>query len=158
MTIQHKSFTFSVKAVDDEQGLIEAHGSVFGNLDEVQEIVDRGSFLRTIKNNKARIQAGKADFLATMLWNHDTDHFLPIGGWYDLTEDTVGLLGKGKIIIETQLGRDIYTLIKKKVITQFSIGYDIPSGGSYYDEKGFRHLKEIRLWEVSPVVFTTNQE
>lgn len=159
---EHKSFRFQVKAVDDEQGLIEAYGSVFDNVDEGDDVVCPGAFKRTIQNSKARVQAGKANFLAMMLWNHDIEHFLPIGGWYDLKEDAHGLLGKGKIILDTQLGRDVYTLIKEKVIDQFSIGYDIVGGqgeGYSYDKStGVRNLLQLRLWEISPVAFAMNQE
>jgi HK97 family phage prohead protease len=158
-TREFKTFSFQVKAIDDDQGLIEAYGSVFGNEDEGCDIVDQGSFKRTIKNSKSRVAAGKSEFLAMMLWNHDAEHFLPIGGWYDLQEDTHGLLGKGKIIINTQLGRDVYTLIKEKVINEFSIGYEVMENGSYYEKStGIRHLTELRLWEVSPVVFAMNTE
>lgn len=156
---EYKRIHFEVKAVDDEQGLIEAYGSVFSNIDQGNDVVDKGSFKRTIKNSKARIDAKKANFLATMLWNHDTEHFLPIGGWYDLEEDDHGLLGKGQIVVETQLGRDVYMLIKKKVINEFSIGYEVMPGGSYYEKgTGVRHLTELRLWEISPVVWAMNQE
>jgi HK97 family phage prohead protease len=157
MLLQHKNVTFSVKAIDDEQGLIEAYGSVFNVNDEGDDIVRPGAFKRTIQNSKARVQAGKAKFLAAMLWQHDANQ--PIGGWYDLREDSHGLLCKGKIILTTQLGRDVYELIKAGVIDQFSIGYDIMSGGAHYDSKtGYRELTELRLWEISPVTFAMNQE
>jgi HK97 family phage prohead protease len=161
---EYKSFRFSVKATDDAQGLIEAYGSIFDVLDLgdgwVRDIVKPGAFKRTIQNNKSRVQAGKANFLSMMLWNHDTEHFLPIGGWYDLKEDTSGLLGKGKIAIDTNLGNDVYKLIKGGFIDEFSIGYDIPDGGAHYDkdDPGVRYLTELRLWEISPVIFAMNQE
>src|SRR5713226_6748363 len=163
MTMLQKSFQFSVKAVDDEQGLVEAYGSVFDVIDEgdgyLKDVVRSGAFKRTIKNSKAKITAGKAKFLATMLWSHDPQNHLPIGGWTDLKEDANGLLGKGQIVLATQLGREVYELIKAGVINQFSIGYDIPEGGSTTDFKsGVRELTEIRLWEISPVVFAMNQE
>ena len=155
----HKTFTFQVKAVNDEQGLIEAYGSVFNNVDQGDDIVRPGAFKRTINNSKSRVNAGKAKYLATMLWNHDTEHFLPIGGWYDLKEDKNGLLSKGQIVLATQLGKDVYELIKSGVINEFSIGYDIPTGGALWNsELGARELKELRLWEISPVVFAMNQE
>jgi HK97 family phage prohead protease len=156
---EHKSFHFEVKAVDDEQGLIEAYGSVFGNIDQGNDVVDRGAFKRTIQNSKSRVQSGKSNFLAMMLWNHDAQNFLPIGGWYDLVENENGLLGKGRIAIDTQLGRDVYKLIKGGFINEFSIGYEVMSGGAHYDKHtGARHLTELRLWEVSPVVWAMNDE
>ncbi len=153
---QHKTFKFSIKAVDDEQGLIEAYGSVFNNVDQGDDIVRPGAFSRTIQESKARIQVGKAKFLAVMLWNHDPNQ--PIGGWYDMQEDARGLLCKGRIILTTSRGRDIYELIKAGVINEFSIGYDIYQGGANYDKAGNRNLTALRLWEVSPVTFAMNNE
>lgn len=157
MSIQHKSFRFRVKAIDDSQGLIEAYGSVFNNIDEGDDVVRPGAFKRTIQNSKARVQSGKATYLAAMLWQHDPNQ--PIGGWTDLTEDAHGLLCKGQIVLSTQLGREAYELIKAGVVDQFSIGYDVPKGGQNFDKStGARNLTELRLWEVSPVTFAMNQE
>jgi HK97 family phage prohead protease len=157
MKLEHKTISFSVKALDDGQGLIEAYGSVFDVEDQGGDVVQPGAFKRTIQNSKARKEAGKAKFLATMLYQHDPDR--PIGGWYDLTEDQHGLKCKGQIVLTTQLGRETYELIKAGVINEFSIGYDIPSGGATYDKSsGARLLKELRLWEISPVTFAMNSE
>ena len=154
---ENKSFTFQVKAIDDEKGLIEAYGSVFDNTDQGNDVVRPGAFKRTIQNSKSRVQSGKSNFLAMMLWQHNENQ--PIGGWTDLQEDAHGLLCKGQIILNTQLGREAYELIKAKIVNEFSIGYDIPSGGSYYDKSsGVRNLTELRLWEVSPVSFAMNTE
>jgi HK97 family phage prohead protease len=151
-----KELSCAVKALDDERGLIEAYGSVFGLADDGGDIVEQGAFKRTIQHQKARVAAGKGRFLAPILWQHDPSQ--PIGGWYDLQEDKHGLLCKGQLVLTTQRGREVYELIKAGVINEFSIGYDIPRGGCYYDEKGYRHLTEIRLWEISPVTFAMNTE
>lgn len=157
MTRQHKTFSFHVKAADDELGTIEAYGSVFDVPDYGDDIVRPGAFKRTIQHAKSRIEAGKARFLAVMLYQHDPDR--PIGGWTDLQEDDNGLKCKGRIVLETQLGRETYALIKAGVIDQFSIGYDVPSGGATYDKSsGYRELKELRLWEISPVTFAMQPE
>lgn len=157
MKILHKNVTFNCKAVDDEQGLIEAYGSVFDNVDQGDDMVRPGAFKRTIQNSKSRVKAGKSTFLIPMLWQHDANQ--PIGGWYDLGEDAHGLKAKGKIILSTKLGQDVYNLIKEGVLDQFSIGYDIPQGGASYNAKeGYRELKELRLWEISVVTFAMNTE
>jgi uncharacterized protein len=155
--VKRLSLPFQVKALDDEQGIIEAYGSVFNNEDMGGDVVRPGAFKRTIQNNTARMQAGKSDKLAVMLWQHDPDQ--PIGKWTEMKEDAHGLLCKGKITLDTQLGRDAYALIKDGVINEFSIGYEVMPGGANYDSKtGVRNLTELRLWEVSPVTFAMNQE
>jgi HK97 family phage prohead protease len=156
-TREFKTFRFQVKAIDDAQGTIEAYGSVFDNEDQGGDVVRFGAFKRTIQNSKSRVQAGKAKFLAVMLWQHNAEQ--PIGGWTDLQEDSHGLLCKGQIILSTQLGKEAYELIKAGVIQEFSIGYEVMPNGSNYDGKtGVRNLTELRLWEVSPVTFAMNQE
>lgn len=156
MTIIHKSFPFQVKAENDELGIISAYGSVFDNEDFGGDVVRPGAFKRTIQNSKSRVDSGKAKFLAVMLWQHDPEQ--PIGGWTELKEDSHGLLCKGQIILSTDLGRNAYELIKSGVIQEFSIGYEVMSGGSHYDKSGVRELTELRLWEVSPVTFAMNSE
>lgn len=156
MTIIHKSFPFQVKAENDELGIISAYGSVFDNEDLGGDIVRPGAFKRTIQNSKSRVDTGKAKFLAVMLWQHDPSQ--PIGGWTELKEDSHGLLCKGQIILSTDLGRNVYELIKSGVIQEFSIGYEIMSGGAERNKSGARELTELRLWEVSPVTFAMNPE
>lgn len=155
--LELKTRSWQIKALDDERGIIEAYGSVFNNVDQGDDIVRRGAFKRTIQNAKARVQSGNAKFLAPMLWQHNPAE--PIGGWIDMREDEHGLLCKGQIILETDLGRNVYQLIKAGVIQEFSIGYDVPKGGAKYEkDTGYRELLELRLWEVSPVTFAMNPE
>ena len=157
MNRETKSFIMQVKATDDDQGLIEAYGSVFDYRDQGGDVVKPGAFKRTIQNSKSRVSDGKAKFLIPMLWQHNEK--CPIGGWYELKEDDKGLKCKGQIILTTQLGREAYELIKAGVVNEFSIGYDIPKGGANYDKAtGDRNLTEVRLWEISPVTFAMNDE
>lgn len=72
-----------------------------------------------------------------------------------LSEDTKGLYFEASIS-NTTLGRDVLTLIKDKVITEMSIGYERVK--SYYDEtRDVRVLQEVKLWEISPVTWGMNE-
>ena len=73
-----------------------------------------------------------------------------------MREDEKGLYIRGKIS-DTQKGRDIQTLLKDGVLTEMSIGYDAVAF-DFDNEQGVRHLKEIRLWEVSIVTWAMNEE
>ena len=91
-----------------------------------------------------------------MLWQHDPNELM--GGWYDLKEDRYGLLCKGDIALGTQRGREYYELAKAGMADQFSIVYDVPTGGAKYDKSGVRDLTELRLFSVDPVTFAMNED
>lgn len=83
------------------------------------------------------------------------ESLLPIGKPLELREDANGLFLKAKIS-DTTLGRDVRTLIKDGVLCELSIGYDPVVFD--YDEAGIRHLREVKLWEVSVVTWAMNDQ
>ena len=161
-----KTLSFSVKAmgisVNDqgqEIGKIEAYGAMYGNIDEGNDRIVAGACKRTIQNSKSRAKSRNKDYLLPMIWNHNTDNFLPIGGWYHVDpDDPQGLLGKADVLLTTQVGREYYELAKAGMTDSFSIVYDIPQGGARYDKSGVRELTEIRLFSIDPVIFPMNDE
>ena len=54
------------------------------------------------------------------------------------------------------LFRSVKTLIGDGVLGELSIGYD-PIVFDY-DEDGIRHLREVKLWEISVVTWAMNEE
>ena len=54
------------------------------------------------------------------------------------------------------MGRDIKVLLKDGVLNELSIGYDPVIYD--YDNDGIRHLRELKLWEVSVVTWAMNPE
>ena len=83
------------------------------------------------------------------------ESLLPIGKPLELREDAKGLYLKAKIS-DTALGRDVKTLIGDGVLCELSIGYDPVT--FEYDAEGIRHLKEVKLWEISVVTWAMNEE
>ena len=83
------------------------------------------------------------------------DSLLPIGRPLEVREDSKGLYIKAKIS-DTAMGRDVKVLLKDGVLNELSIGYD-PIVFDY-DETGIRHLREVKLWEVSVVTWAMNPE
>lgn len=151
MTIKTKQFLnvpLEVKSVS-ETGEFEGYGSVFGVKDSHSDIVAKGAFKKSLQSWKA-----KGRFPA-MLWQHKTDE--PIGVYTDMYEDDHGLYVKGRLLIEDdQLARRAHAHMKAGSIGELSIGFMLED--SEYDRaKGADILKEIDLWEVSPVTFASNQ-
>ena len=72
-----------------------------------------------------------------------------------LKEDTKGLYFEARIS-DTALGRDVKTLIRDGVLTEFSIGYDPIE--FEFDATGIRHLRKVKLWEISIVTWAMNPE
>lgn len=143
MGIETKSFKCEYKT-DDQPGHIIGHAAVFGNVDLVNDIVENGAFKRTID------QRGPT---RVMLWNHNPHE--PIGK-AEVKEDDTGLYFDSWANMDVARAKEVYSLIKQGAITGASFGYD-PIVWDF-DKDGVRHLKEVRLWEVSPVTFPANPE
>ena len=144
-TLERKTLRFEVKAVDEETGVFEGYASTFaGAPDSYGDVVDKGAFTKTITDGRRRIK---------ILWNHDVSE--PIGKPILLTEDEHGLFVKGKLSLGVQRAREVLSLMKDGVINEMSIGYD-----TIIEEVvgKVRHLKEVRLWDVSPVTYAANPE
>ena len=142
--MERKTVKFSVKQVDEEAGIIEGYGSTFSKVpDSYGDIVDEGAFTKTIKENSGNIVS---------LFNHSVND--PIGK-PELSVDTKGLLARIKIVRGVRKADEVLLLAKAGVITQMSIGYNAIKESW---EKGIRHLQEVKLYDVSPVIFAANPE
>lgn len=145
----YKIYKSEIKANSDDMSF-EGYASIFGNRDSWDDVMVQGAFKKTIVENRKRIK---------VLAMHD--FYSVIGIPTELEEDSKGLRFKAKIS-ETVLGKDIFTLIKDKAITEMSIGYNALKWEVDRDENsknyGIRYLKEVRLWEISPVTWGANDK
>lgn len=144
-TREYKSFKFELESAD-ESGEFSGYAAVFGNKDSGGDIIEKGAFSKTIREDFDRIK----------ILSQHTDCELPIGKPLELREDDKGLFIRGKIS-DTAKGRDIQTLMKDGVLNELSIGYDAVEF-DYDSEQGVRRLKEIKLWEVSIVTWAMNDQ
>ena len=123
----------------------EGHGAVFGNIDLGGDVILPGAFTRTLENHKA------AGTLPSMFWTHK-EHLVP-GVWLDMMQDDKGLAVKGELA-PTELGKEVHILLKMEAVKGLSIGY-LPTDVDYASD-GVRILKEIDVFEVSPVALAMN--
>jgi uncharacterized protein len=145
--MERKRVAFQVKTIDVASGLFSGHASIFNIPDDGDppDIMMPGAFAKTIKE-WGPTGANRIKLLAL----HRSD-WLPIGAPTELIEDATGLFFTGKIS-DTTLGRDVLTLMRDKVLTELSIGFDVIKREE--DPKGrLRILHEVRLWEISPVTW-----
>jgi len=133
-----------LKIVDEERGTFEGYLSVFGNADQGDDIVVKGAFGKTLRELKSKQENTGSRYLFPFLWMHDENQ--PIGGCLQAQEDEKGLFIRGEIDLDTQIGQEKYSGLKKGYICEMSIGYAAIQR-SFKD--GFRYLKEVRLYEGS---------
>lgn len=150
MTLKRRiDVPLEVKSVNDA-GEFEGYGSVFGVKDSYGDIVVPGAFAKSLSDwsKKGRMPA--------MLWQHKMSE--PIGVYSEMREDDRGLYVKGRLLIEGDpLAVRAHTHMKAGSLTGLSIGY-ILNEWEYSKDKDAWLLKEIDLWEVSPVTFPANDE
>jgi len=136
MDMEEKTFPFEIKAVTEE-GTFEGYAAIFGKPDALGEVIEKGAFDKTLKEGKTR----------PMCWYHDIRN--PIG-LCELEVDEKGLKVKGELDLNVQLAREKHSLMKKKIVKGLSFGFktirDIWDGTT-------RILKELKLFEISPVTF-----
>lgn len=137
------NLALDVKALGSRE--FEGHGSVAKNIDLGGDIVMPGAFRKSLAEHK---QSGS---MPLMFWMHKPD-MVP-GVWTEMREDDKGLYVKGELV-DTQLGNEMRTLLRKNAVRGLSIGYQIRDFD--FDKDGNRLLKEVDLWEVSIVSLAMN--
>lgn len=143
---KHFDSAFQVKALEQD-GTFAGYGAVFGNEDRVGDVVKKGAFKRTLREQKA------AGTMAKMLWQHDMRQ--PIGAFDVIREDDTGLYVEGKLAMKTRRGAEAHELLQMKALDGLSIGY-WPVEWKWDDKSGIRTLLDVELFEVSLVTFAAN--
>lgn len=142
---EFKRIQFKADSFNEEEGIFSGYGAVFGNIDSGGDIIEPGAFTKTLAEGWERVK---------ILALHN-DYWLPIGRPLELREDANGLFLSAKIS-DTSMGRDVKVLLKDGVLAELSIGYDPVVFD--YDADGIRHLREVKLWEISIVTWAMNPE
>jgi HK97 family phage prohead protease len=143
--MEKKGFRLDVKRETlSDDGTFEGHASVFGNIDSYGDIVDKGAFTKTLKEGK--------EF--PMLFNHNMNEVL---GKIEAKQDRAGLYVKGIFELGVKRAEEIYLLLKSGAIKGLSIGYStIRKDTEKIKDQFIRIIKELKLFEVSVVVFPAN--
>jgi uncharacterized protein len=137
---------FEFKDVTDT-GSFVGMGSVFGNIDQGDDIVLPGAFADSLRTCAAK---GR---MPAMLWQHRSGE--PIGAWQAMTEIDKGLEVTGRLAMKTQRGGEAYELMKMGALSGLSIG-GYTTASDYNEKTGVRSIKTFDLMEVSPVTFPMN--
>lgn len=142
----HLDKPFEIKDVS-ASGTFAGYGSVYGNVDQGDDIVAPGAFADSLKSHASK---GR---LPALLWQHKQSE--PIGTFTAMREDDHGLYVEGKLALKTQRGAEAYELMQMKAISGMSIGFQAKEDD--FDRKsGIRTILKGDLWEVSLVTFPMN--
>lgn len=124
-------------------GEFEGYGAVFKNVDFGGDVILPGAFKKSLASQEK---------LPPMFWMHKADQ-VP-GKWLSMSEDRHGLKVKGQLA-DTQLGREVHTLLKMDAVSGMSIGYMLTKPPEFTDD-GVRIIKEVDLIETSIVSLPMN--
>lgn len=138
--MEYKSFDVEVKA--DDSGTFEGYAATFLDIDSYNDSIQAGAFSKTIGERKSKVK---------LLWNHDSN-MPPIGKVLDLKEDSRGLQIVAKLA-QTPRAQEVHMLMREGAVDTMSIGYNTIKA-DYKDD--VRLLRELKLFEVSPVNFEAN--
>ena len=144
-----------VKNIDLEfkqeaEGKVSAVFSVFNSLDSDGDIVLPGS-----------IKSGFKSGSVPMVWAHKWD--MPIGKG-TINSDGDKATFEGEFFMDTESGKEAYNIVKNMAdMQQWSFGYRVNDAergkiGEGDEEKDARFLKDLTVFEVSPVLVGANQE
>jgi HK97 family phage prohead protease len=148
LKMETKALKFDDSVINMEERTFKGYASTFGNIDEVGDIIEKGSFTKSISERGPR-----GSNQIKILWQHAD----PLGIPTHMEEDSKGLYVEGKIS-KTALGNEALELMRDGVVDKMSIGFSIPKGKSMWDEKdNVRRIKEVKLYEFSPVTFPANE-
>ena len=148
-SMEHKYLDIGLKVKEaNEDGTFAGYGSVFGNVDGMSEIIEKGAFSDSLERHK------KNGTAPAMLWQHDFRQV--IGKYTDVQEDDNGLYVEGQLA-KTPRGKEALELLRMDALSGLSIGY-IPQKFEIDEENDILTHKEVDLWEVSLVTFPANDK
>jgi HK97 family phage prohead protease len=131
-----------------EEGSIEGYASVFGGVDSYGDTIEKTAFDSVIKSGQKPL----------MFYQHNR-WSIPIGVWEELSVDEKGLKVKGRLNLELEEAREVYSALKFGSLNGMSIGFRMKDKDYEYDDDDICHIKNIsELLEISIVNFPADKE
>lgn len=104
-------------------GSFTGYAAVFNNVDLGSDVIMPGAF-RSVKTTR--------DGQVRIAMNHDLRQ---LAGKASFAQDAHGLRVEGQLTLGVSYVRDAYELMKTGVLDGLSVGFDIPEGGSEWQER-----------------------
>lgn len=134
-----KQVSHEIKDIDEAKGIVVAYANVYENTDSDGDIMTKGAFNKTVKENYKRIRVLK-DHMST----------ITLGVPLEIdVNDPYGLKTITQFNMNKSVAKDMYTdilLYKSNGLNaELSIGFETIKR----DEKQRERINEVRLWEYS---------
>lgn len=167
---EYKSIPAYLVKADTEQGITVVIANVFGIVDDGDDLIPNGAFTKTISerwNRIRRLDQHRMDsvmrvigkLLAIREVGRDE---LPAEVLQEYPEATGGLEVTTQYLMDTPEGLGAFRRVASGAVNEYSIGFDLVDRPEYRKmmwrgrEINVRILKQLRLWEVSDVIFGMN--
>lgn len=136
--LEFKSLHGEVKDVDTNRRIVTGYLSSFGNIDKVDDTIEKGAFAKTLMERKDDIY-----FLNQHRWAQ------PHGKFAQLNEDQKGLYFESNKMPPTSYSNDVLKLYEAGIMKEHSIGFQTIKSRQL--KSGVRLIQEVRLFEGSNV-------
>ena len=130
----YKNLQQGISDVDVKKGIVTGYFSSFDNMDSDGDVIRKGAFSKTIKENFQRVRH---------LLDHDATK--AVGKIQLLQEDVKGLYYESKAGRHT-LGRDFLLMVEDGLINEHSIGFVTIKQKNM---GGYNEITEVKLYEGS---------
>ena len=163
--MDHKSFPSFVMKVDDAQGIVEHLIAVMGNKDLGNDVIHPGAFTKTLNERGRKVRVldlHKTDSIMRVLGKPVTLREIGVAELPQQVKERFptangGLLVVTQFNLKTVEGLGAFERIKAGDIDEWSFGYDaVNPDYSKMDGVTVRNLREVKLYEYSPVIFGMN--
>jgi HK97 family phage prohead protease len=148
-----------VRGESDGTATIAGYASLFETPYEVwgfREVVAPGAFTKSLKD--------RGGYDLAVVWSHDADRVLGTveSGTARMSTDDVGLRYEADLDLLDPDGISAFRKITTGKVRQSSFSFEVVRDEWEYDEDGkelpTRTLKEVKLWEASPVLWGANPD
>jgi len=148
--LEHKNLSFEIKEFNNDDPdffYFEGYGSTFGNVDRGNDVVVKGAFTQSLKEQMPKL-----------LWQHKMD--MPIGIFTEVYEDDKGLYVKGKMPRSDKFVADrVVPQMTVGSVNDMSIGFSIKDADyEKYNGGSVRMIKSVDLYEISLVTIPMNKK
>lgn len=160
-----------VTDIDTATGVVKAIVSVFGVVDDGDDIIHPGAFVKTLSERGHRVRVlnshNSRDVLSVVgrpvTMREIGRGELPPAVLLRYPEATGGLLTETQYLLDDPTSKAVYDRIAAGLIDEYSIGFDIVDKPDYSKldqadgtKRTVRNIRAVRLWEYSPVIWGMN--
>lgn len=142
-----KSLFIPADGDNEPEGIIYGCASVYDVVDEYGDIIRQGAYDTVLSSG----------VLPKMFFNHLSYNSVPIGIWLKMWSDIKGLWVKGRINLELEKGREVYSAIKQGAVDGLSVCIDVSEFES--DDSEHRIItRVVGIPEISICTFPANHD